>query len=415
MFAFKRGTEAIDFLATKFDFHTVLDIGAGAGDHARYFRDLGYGVTTINRDIVPGFDNDFIGDYNTTEFPEPFDAIWACHVLEHQQNPGHFLKKVYRDLKPGGIAAITVPPWKPQIVGGHLTLWNAGLLLYNMILAGFDCRRASIKTYAYNVSVIVRKSAALIPADLRMDGGDIEKLAHLFPFSASQGFNGDIDELNWDGRLPDKRPVAGASFDHATLDIKFLKNLPSLFETDMDLLLWAAECRSVQGHVLEFGVFHGRSITAIANLESRQKVVGFDSFEGLPEKWVRSGTSTYERGHFAIQELPAVPPNVQLVRGFFDQSLSPWKDSTDGPISMIHFDADLYSSTIGPLCILNDRIVAGTVLVFDELCDWQESGIYPNWPENEWRALLTWMEQFAREVRPLARGSRFNAAFVVTR
>jgi SAM-dependent methyltransferase len=126
----------------------------------------------------------------------PSDAIWCCHVLEHQRNVGAFLEKCYRDLRLGGWLAITVPPMKPEIVGGHLTLWNAGLLLYNLILAGFDCREASVKTYDYNVSVIVRKSPAFIP-ELKMDFGDIEALAHCFPVPVCNSFDGNIGSVNW--------------------------------------------------------------------------------------------------------------------------------------------------------------------------------------------------------------------------
>ena len=46
-----------------------------------------------------------------------------------------FLKKVHSLLNEGGYLAIIVPPRKPFIVGGHVTIWNAGLVLYNLILA----------------------------------------------------------------------------------------------------------------------------------------------------------------------------------------------------------------------------------------------------------------------------------------
>jgi hypothetical protein len=85
---------------------------------------------------------------------------------------------------------------KHSIVGGHLTVWNTGLILYNLIIAGFDCSEASVKTYGYDCSVIVKKKTAILP-ELGYDYGDIEKLSHFFPFDARQGFNGQILELNW--------------------------------------------------------------------------------------------------------------------------------------------------------------------------------------------------------------------------
>jgi hypothetical protein len=84
--------------------------------------------------------------------------VWCSHVLEHQPNAGLFLAKLIRDCRDGGILAITVPPAKTEIVGGHVSLWNAGLLLYRLALTGIDCRDARVKTYGYNVSVIVRAS-----------------------------------------------------------------------------------------------------------------------------------------------------------------------------------------------------------------------------------------------------------------
>ena len=92
--------------------------------------------------------------------------------------------------------AITVPPAMHQIVGGHLSVWNAGLLLYHLILAGFDCRNAHVCQYGYNISVILRKRLIELPA-LHYDSGDINRLAQFLPDGLSEGFNGDIRKLNW--------------------------------------------------------------------------------------------------------------------------------------------------------------------------------------------------------------------------
>jgi SAM-dependent methyltransferase len=172
------------------EFNTVLDVGCGEGLHAGAFRDAGKDVTTISlgqADIVADFVTAGLGKY---------DCVWASHVLEHQRNVGLFLEKCFSVLKENGILAVTVPPARDGIVGGHLTIWNAGLLLYNMILAGFDCSQAMVNTYGYNISVIVRKKKAHLPA-LVMDYGDIQKIARFFPFPAEHGFNGNIMECNW--------------------------------------------------------------------------------------------------------------------------------------------------------------------------------------------------------------------------
>lgn len=100
-------------------------------------------------------------------------------------------------LKDGGVLAITVPPLKREIVGGHVSLWNAGLLLYRLILAGFDCQNASVLTYGYNISVIIEKRRIDLPSDLKFANGDLEKLSDYFPFDVKQGFDGDIAMINW--------------------------------------------------------------------------------------------------------------------------------------------------------------------------------------------------------------------------
>lgn len=185
-----RGAEALEKLLNEYDFNTVLDVGSGDGRHADIFKQAGKEVTTLDIAGKP----DILGNFIDVPLGGEFDVIWACHVLEHQPNVGEFLKKVLYNSK---IAVITVPPAKHNIVGGHLTLWNAGLLLYNMILAGFDCHQAKVKSYGYNISVICETKKRPMRLDLKYDCGDIETLAPYFPFDAFQGFDGQIEGVNW--------------------------------------------------------------------------------------------------------------------------------------------------------------------------------------------------------------------------
>ena len=191
------GNQALDLLIEKYQFSKVLDIGFGGGEQAAWLRERNKEVVTIDLNTEYGVKPDIIADYNNYNFSEKFDLIWCSHVLEHQLNVNHFLKKIRHDLKPEGIYAITVPPMKPQIVGGHVTVWNAGLLLYNLILAGFDCSKCCVKRYGYNISIVGQKEEARLPNILRMDTGDIEKLAEFFPLPVHQDFNGNIEEVNW--------------------------------------------------------------------------------------------------------------------------------------------------------------------------------------------------------------------------
>ena len=102
----------------------------------------------------------------------------------------------------GGILAITVSPARNTISGGHLTNWNAGILLYNLVFAGFDCKDASVLKYGYNISIKIFKRIAVFDK-LSFDSGDIRKIKKCLPtlkyYSTNNDdlFNGNILKLNW--------------------------------------------------------------------------------------------------------------------------------------------------------------------------------------------------------------------------
>lgn len=182
-------------------FTTVLDIGCGDAEAAIAMVNFGKDVTAVDF-IDPGYGEalKFVrSDYMNWVPREPFDAIWCSHCLEHQINTGRFITKIFNDLKEGGVLAITVPPLKHEIVSGHVTLWNGGLLLYVLAKQGFDMRLASVKKYGYNISVVVRK----VTNQGLLNGEPLTGLADFKEFLPEGlewdglSFNGDIDELNW--------------------------------------------------------------------------------------------------------------------------------------------------------------------------------------------------------------------------
>jgi predicted O-methyltransferase YrrM len=146
----------------------------------------------------------------------------------------------------------------------------------------------------------------------------------------------------------------------------------------------ALKARGIPGLVLEFGVAGGHSVNFIASqVGPEQKVYGFDSFEGLPEAW----TSSYRKGHFA-QGLPDVADNVELVVGWFDETLPPFLEAHPGDVSYLHIDCDLYSSTRTIFELLAKRIKPGTVIVFDEYFN------YPTWRDHEHKAFMEFVEKY---------------------
>jgi len=117
---------------------------------------------------------------------------------------------------------------------------------------------------------------------------------------------------------------------------------------------------------LEFGVASGNTINYISKFTD-DTVYGFDSFEGLPEKW-RDG---FDKGAFGRSgNLPPVNKNVKLIKGWFSDTLIPFIKTHNKKVTFIHLDADLYSSTKYILDVLKNYIDDGCIIVFDELVNY---------------------------------------------
>jgi hypothetical protein len=155
-------------------------------------------------------------------------------------------------------------------------------------------------------------------------------------------------------------------------------------ESQRDLIDYSLKAVTVDGHYLEFGVFTGGTIRYMARRLGGRTIHGFDSFEGLPEAW--AGFSLGGKSFDVKGRLPRVPGNVQLHRGFFDQSLPPWLNANPGPVAFVHIDCDLYSSTKTILELLAPRFVSGTVILFDEYFN------YPGWEQHEFKAFKEFVE-----------------------
>jgi len=120
----------------------------------------------------------------------------------------------------------------------------------------------------------------------------------------------------------------------------------------------------IDGFVAEFGVFQGESINYLSKGVYPRPIFGFDSFLGLAEDFVLD----CPRGRFNLDGLlPKVNDNVELVPGFFSETLPKWLNENPGIFSLLNIDCDTYESTsfvlnsIGPT-----RIVPGTLIIFDE-------------------------------------------------
>jgi hypothetical protein len=119
---------------------------------------------------------------------------------------------------------------------------------------------------------------------------------------------------------------------------------------------------------MEFGVWQGASLREWAGLLSHPESLlhGFDSFEGLPEKWHEYAGKGYFSTDGRLPEI--VDPRVQLFPGWFEEVL-PHYQPPPHEVLVLNLDADLYSSTICVLHSLRPWIRPGTYVYFDEFCN----------------------------------------------
>ena len=138
---------------------------------------------------------------------------------------------------------------------------------------------------------------------------------------------------------------------------------------DQVLELAVQLARPIPGHIVEFGVFKGRSTrtlrdelwrTSLWDRRQRGKrIYACDSFRGLPEAY-----ENLPAGNFATL-VPRLT-RVRVIEGFFEDSLTPELARSVGKVSLAHFDADLESATGCALDWLTQLLQPGSLLLFDE-------------------------------------------------
>lgn len=175
-----------------------------------------------------------------------------------------------------------------------------------------------------------------------------------------------------------------ASFQTAEFVIKNMNTVKYFDFKTADYYKYILNEAKNDGLFLEFGVFQGNTINAIATLKPDKIIYGFDSFEGLPDNW-RSG---FDKGTFDIKgKLPPVQKNVVLIKGWFNETLPNFSKENPKNCAFIHIDCDLYSSAKTIFSVLKNQIVSGTVIAFDEYFN------YPGWQEGEYKALNEFIEE----------------------
>jgi hypothetical protein len=134
----------------------------------------------------------------------------------------------------------------------------------------------------------------------------------------------------------------------------------------------------------EFGVAGGKSFNwwIQKNSAAGSRFFGFDTFEGLPEKW-----GGFEKGSMAhaLDSLDISDSRASLHKGLFQESLLPFLETYDNRNrKLIHLDADLFSSTLFTLTQLYRLFKPGDILLFDEFAV----------PQHEFLAFKIFTESF---------------------
>lgn len=138
------------------------------------------------------------------------------------------------------------------------------------------------------------------------------------------------------------------------------------------------------GDYLEFGVSRGTSFACMGRALSaaglaQVRLIGFDSFEGLPAEAANEGwrpnefrsTEAATRRYLARRGVPS--DRVRLVKGWFDATLT--EETRRGlelsKVSLAMLDCDIYSATKTALLFLAPLIRDEAVLFFDDW-GWRE-------------------------------------------
>ncbi len=150
----------------------------------------------------------------------------------------------------------------------------------------------------------------------------------------------------------------------------------------------------------EFGCHSGRTFSAAINalkfLKMKNfKPFAFDSFQGLPEtydmdSYFKKGTFHTSEGkckNIIKQSTGQVLGPEQVIRGFYEKSLTPELCQRLPKIGVLHVDVDLYSSTVEVLSFTRELLVSGSVILFDDYYCYN-----PDKPAGEMRALNEFLE-----------------------
>ncbi len=157
---------------------------------------------------------------------------------------------------------------------------------------------------------------------------------------------------------------------------------------------------------LEFGVWQGTSINYMANARPDSAFHGFDSFDGLPEDWIRNNP----KGTFRVADRAKLKfaPNVTVHDGMFDDTIPRFVRTTQlDRLAFIHVDCDLGRSCDTVLSNLAEAINATKPLIlFDEFYN------YLGFEDHEFLSFLNFINSTGTEFKVVGRNINHWQAMV---
>lgn len=190
----------------------------------------------------------------------------------------------------------------------------------------------------------------------------------------------------------------------------------------------------IEGDIFEFGVYTGRSLALLSHFHQlnkqsihkipfERKIVGFDSFNGLPctdghPRWQTELFSINHSYHPICKLGEKVTPSVvyelfekcELPKPFiehedFNHTLKPTYQKS----AIIHIDCDVYQSTKDVLIKMEPTFQEGTIILFD---DWFNFKANPN--KGEQRAFKEFVNITKWKFIEYQTYATFGKSFIVT-
>lgn len=123
------------------------------------------------------------------------------------------------------------------------------------------------------------------------------------------------------------------------------------------------ETQKLEGSIVEFGCFVGNTSKLISCITNKQLYV-YDSFDGLPHTFENHGGEMTVLSQQLIDNFNRDNVRLPIIyEGWFSDIRG---DQLPDKISFAHLDGDLYDSTIQPLNLIYNRMVAGGVIIVDD-------------------------------------------------